>query len=160
MSYQDHGDPRAQDLQDAHSTLAKTSLLLTNSQALEQAPSPGALQAPNLEQIRLGAAFTYNIQINFSAILGGAFQIVFPGGKNFMGYFGGPVVGVGTTWGTAWLNYSIDQLRGWEARFWANLVPAGCQASLWGMNGEVIGTVAAGGIALAYGTGGGQGKFD
>lgn len=84
------------------------------------------------------------------------------GGKtyNFHGLGGGLGFGAAVTWGAAWLNYPLTKLDGWSIRFEANLSVAAVNVQWWGMKGEYIGSFVGGGISLATGIFGGQGRID
>jgi hypothetical protein len=155
-------DPRDETLIQMHSTLAKMALdqetarvqaILANDPSLAKSVVPPASNA----------ATEYTVAVDFEAALFIHIGINFSQGEStvleYSGYGGGNIAGIGVLWGTAWLNYDPNTLRRWQARFWANMVPATVNVNLWGMNGEVIGSLVAGGFQLNISTAGGQGPF-
>lgn len=150
-------DPRSPELAAAHSTLARQALDAFTAKTREvlQAHPDAAreIQAPQ-------AQYKYDIQINVGGLLYVVVDVPFNGQNiHFFGQGGGLAIGAATTWGTAWLNYPIEQIRNWDARFQMNYWAVATNINWWGMNGAFIGSAAGGGLGLGAGILGGQGTF-
>jgi hypothetical protein len=108
--------------------------------------------------------YKYFAEARFFGILYTVVEVRFyDNNYNQIGLFRGPAGGLsailGTTWGTAYLNYRYDEIVGWDARFEANFVPYVTNINWWGLHGETIGSFIGGGLAAGYGIVGGQGTF-
>ena len=155
---QESQDPRAPELAEAHSVLAREAFNALTAQAAEAAEAHPD-EAQHLRR-STGQTYTYPIKLNLGSLLFTVVTIDFGGTKDYVrGYAGGPAVGVGLGWGTAWLNYRVEDIVGWEARFELKFLPLVTQINLWGMHGEYIGSGVTGGIGLGSGIVGGQGSF-
>lgn len=99
-------------------------------------------------QLSLGSVFFVTVTVDFKNT-----------NDYFLGYAGGLAVGAATTWGTAWLNYPIQDIVGWAARFDLKYWAVATSIDLWGMHGEFIGTAIGGGLGIGAGVAGGQGSF-
>ncbi len=150
-------DPRDRELADAHSVLAKETLQVLTARTLEIAREHPQ-EAPDI--LRPAEQFKYDIQVSLGGLL---FIVVTIDFRNtnyyFLGMGGGLALGAQVTWGTAWLNYQIQDIIGWEARFEMNYLPVATNINLWGLHGETIGSIAAGGLGIGSGIVGGQGSF-
>jgi hypothetical protein len=77
----------------------------------------------------------------------------------FHGEGGGIAIGGNISWGTAIFNYPLSVMSDWEALFTVNYASLVTEVALWGLHGEYIGIILAGGIGLGGGTVGGRGEF-
>lgn len=151
-------DPRSPALAEAHSVLASEALktLTAKTQEIAQAHPDAAreLQPPQGE-------YKYDIKIDIAGFLYTIVNVTFPNNYNshFFGEGGGFSFGASVTWGTAWLNYPIEQLIGRKARFELNYWAVATNINWWGMNGETIGSALGGGLGLGAGIVGGEGEF-
>ena len=80
------------------------------------------------------------------------------GAYDLSGLGGGLGLGASVSWGTAWLNYTIESIAGWDFRFEMQLNPAVVNVNWWGMQGEHIGSFVGGGVSIASGIFGGKGS--
>jgi hypothetical protein len=155
-------DLREKELVEAQSVVAREAL-----RALTARTARIAQQNPEVvsDELRSSLSATtaprqYNVRIQVGGFFGVLCDVYFTDYNNaFHGSGGGLVVGGGITWGTAWFNYSIDKLVGWNARFEGTILYVSSVLNFFGMHGEVIGTMAGGGISDGIGILAGDGKF-
>ncbi|MFJ8143128.1 hypothetical protein [Streptomyces sp. NPDC096013] len=155
-------DPREQELIKGHSIMAKEALRSLTARTLEIAQKADPENVP--EQVRDSLAAKELSEYPVSIAIGGAFVVTLDANftnlpYTFHGVSGGIALGGGITWGTAWFNYPIERIIGWDARFWASFATAVTSITYWGMSGEVIGSMIAGGLNIGGGGVGGQGTF-
>ena len=77
----------------------------------------------------------------------------------FQGEGGGVGIGKYGSFGTAYFNYPLDQLKTWSARYQVTVVGPLTTLFLWGMEDEVIGSVVCGGVNFFTSIAGGKGEF-
>ncbi|WP_329550475.1 hypothetical protein [Streptomyces sp. NBC_00696] len=155
-------DPRERELADGHSVMAKEALRTLTARTLEIAQESGLENVP--DEVRESLAAKEQFEYPVWIALGGAIVITLDAyftdlPYTFHGVSGGLALGGGITWGTAWFNYPIDRIIGWDARFWASFATGVTAINYWGMSGEVIGSMIAGGLNVGVGGAGGQGTF-
>ncbi|MFF1602843.1 hypothetical protein ACFVYV_36125 [Streptomyces mirabilis] len=155
-------DPREQELVDGHSVMAKEALRSLTARTLEIAQKADPENVP--EQVRESLAAKEQSEYPVWIGMGGFFTVVLDAFFTdlpyaFHGISGGIALGGGFTWGTAWFNYPIDRIIGWDARFQASFMPGVATINYWGMRGEVIGSMIAGGLTDGVGVVAGQGTF-
>ena len=153
-------DPREQELADGHSVMAKEALRSLTARTLEIAQKSDLENVP--DEVRESLAAKEQFEYPVWIALGGAIVITLDAyftdlPYTFHGVSGGLALGGGITWGTAWFNYPIDRIIGWDARFHASFWTGVTAINYWGMSGEVIGSMIAGGLNIGVGGAGGQG---
>ena len=126
--------------------------------------------SPAQSDLIASAPYVYTVEVDVTSLfVGGSLRIDFWNYQqtsntqiaSFSAAFGGLALGAGNTWGTAWFNYDVNTIVNsqWSARMQANFAGVGVNVNLWGLQGKVIGQLAAGGLAAIMGTVGGQGSF-
>jgi hypothetical protein len=151
-------DPRSPELVEAHSVLAREAFNTLAAQAAKAAEAHPD-EAKHLRS-STGQTYTYPIKLTLGSLLYTVVTIDFAGTDDyFLGHAGGLAVGVDLGWGAAVLNYRVEDIVGWEARFELSFLPLATNINLWGMHGEYIGSGVTGGIGLGSGIVGGQGSF-
>ena len=160
-------DTRDQETVAAHTVMAKSALAVENARILELATAHEELAPMTVKVPDATSEFVYHAQMDYGGLLYAVVEVTFYDWNDrnkrvghFFGHSGGLVLGVGVTWGTAWLNYSIESIRNWDARFLANMYPGATNVNWWGMSGEAIGAFVGGGLGIGTGIVGGQGKFN
>jgi hypothetical protein len=162
--------PSDQELDQAHSALARAALDHANLRIRSMLAADESLVTPDLRQAMALAAESprsYPVAINIKAALYVMLKIEFydDNRNNVLATFeaegGGLAVGQALSVGTAWLNYDLDvilnQMK--TARFEANFAMLATNVNLWDMSGTNIGNTASGGVGLGVGITGGQGTF-
>jgi hypothetical protein len=148
-------DDRSEELKQAHATLAQASLKKLNEDYARIAiannqPTPVPSSSP----------YQYSVELSYGGLFFVAIGLSFENTNvGFDGKGGGLAVGLGASWGTAFFNYDINQISSWGAKFEFNAYSVVTNLNLWGMSGENIGSIVAGGLGLGTFIVGGQGEF-
>ncbi|WP_214323671.1 VapA/VapB family virulence-associated protein [Nonomuraea sediminis] len=154
-------DPRELSLVEAHSVIARETLRSLTAKTLEIAQEfPEKVSDPVKESLAATEQSKYTVRV----LMGGFFTVdldiwFLDTDYIFSGVAGGIALGGQATWGTAWFNYPIEKIIGWDARFQVTYWTATTVINFWGMRGEIIGSIVAGGLGIGGGLAGGQGTF-
>jgi hypothetical protein len=147
-------DHRSEDLIQAHSALALASLKNLNERYDQLAHSHGLPKRPTT------TLYQYPMQLSYAGLFFTAIGVDFDNTNyGWSGQGGGLAVGAGTAWGMAYFNYTLDQLNNWETNFEFEGHSVYVQLNLWGLKGEIVGSIFAGGLGLGTFAVGGRGQF-
>lgn len=158
-------DPRTEEERSKHSQLAAAILAAEDERrqsapdAAEHAEEMAALIKPYPYEVGIAytGAFYTNIEIGFFIKTPDEPQKKV---GHFIGRGASAGIGVGWSWGSAWLHYRIEEVIGWYAGFLFKFEPLASGGVWWGMKGEFIGGFAAGGVGSGiFGPSGGIGEF-
>lgn len=151
-------DPRSEERRRLDDALAVALVehrnhVLANDEAFAALPDPPQRSSSSyIIELQWGGFAAFGLGIQFYD--GAAVQK-----GTFAGGAGGPGWGVGGDWGSGALNYSLEEMDGWECRFAGFFTPAFVDVQLWGLGGEYIGEIIIAGIGIGGATVGGQGTM-
>ncbi|MBI5313614.1 MAG: hypothetical protein HZB28_10965 [Methylocystis sp.] len=158
-----YSDSRSPELIEAHELLARENLKLMELRAEEFSSKRTEFEA--LPPPQAGSPYKYKTDVATTGVLFGvavAMEFYSDNYKTRIAQFIGGGGGIGSytsiSRGTSFLNYPIETLLDWKARFEMNFVPLTVNVNLWGMHKERIGSFIGGGLSSA-GVFGGKGKF-
>ncbi len=143
-------DPRSAELIRAHSTLAQEALRSQQEMNREMREKHPELSTPAKEAAGTEATYEYKIKLEYKSA-GVLFLYVefLDSNGRVVGIFEGSApgaLGIGVCWGSALLQYRIENILGWQASFGFVFSTGVCSITWTGMGFEHIGTaVAAGG---------------